>query len=145
MSDLLKSIYIELYGPLESPGKMKNLEELATTLSTLAGRERPWTARYLVSLLNGNTGFKVTHDLEVALYALAGRLDNQPPLQALIVEIRAYSINGNVQAGSVILGVSRRCHRCQTLFVGRVPWQKYCAPECRDAIKKENASKGCAS
>lgn len=141
MSNLLKSIYEELYGPVDGPGKMKNLEELAGTLSDLVKRERPWTARYLVSLLNGNAGFKVTHDLEVALYALAGRLDNQPPLQAHIVEIRAYSINGNVQAGSIVLGVSRRCPRCQTLFVGRVPWQKYCTADCREAIKREPTKK----
>lgn len=131
MSNLLHDLYLELYGPLDGPGRLKNLAEMAETLSRLVGKTPAWTARYLNGILKGHKGFAISVDLEKALHALAGRIEGQHPLQALVKPVNVFSINGHVKAGSIILGETKPCHGCHTPIVPRVPWQKYCCPECR--------------
>lgn len=127
---LLTAVYREIYGDPDKPGKMKNLDELAATLSKIAQREKPWTARYLNALLLGHKGFSITEELEQALFVLAGRLDDQPPLQARAKPVQVLTING-VLPGSIVLGHTKRCEGCQVPMVPKVPWQKFCSPECR--------------
>lgn len=127
--DLLKSIYTAVYGDLSAPGRLASLEELAQALSKIAGKEPPWSARYLNSVILGHKGFSVTAELSQAIQVYAARLDEAHPLQALLVEITAYSINGRVRPGSVITGESKRC-ACGVLFVPHHPRQKYCYAEC---------------
>jgi hypothetical protein len=127
--DLLKSIYQAVYGDLSGPGRLSSLEELARALSKIAGKEPPWTARYLNSIILGHKGFSVTAELSQAIQVYAARLDEAHPLQALLVEITAYSINGRVRPGSIITGESKRCD-CGVLFVPHHPRQKYCCAEC---------------
>ncbi|MCB0207695.1 MAG: hypothetical protein KDJ52_00105 [Anaerolineae bacterium] len=134
--NLLTAVYREIYGDPGNPGKMKNLDELAATLSKIAQRDKPWTARYLNALLLGHKGFSITEELELALYTLAGRLDDQPPLQARARPIQVLTING-VLPGSIVLGHTKRCAGCQIPIVPTVPWQKYCCPECRAKTRKE--------
>jgi hypothetical protein len=134
-TNLLEALYRELYGDPAAPGKMANLRELAVLLSDIVKREKPWTYRYLNSLLNGDAGFRVTPELEQALQVLATRLDNAHPLQAWLVKIEAYSINGAVQPGSIITGKSERC-ACGVLFVPHHHFQKYCCPQCPARVKK---------
>lgn len=137
MSVLLRELYKEIYGPLDGPGKMKNLAEMAANLSRIANRERPWTNRYLNSLINGNEGFALTEELYRALDAMAGKLDGANPLQAHLVEITAYSINGSVEPGSIITGKSTRCPGCLVLFVPHNYFQVYCGPECPGRPKRK--------
>lgn len=139
--ELLEGVYTDLYGSLDAPGKMKNLRELADTLSKISNREKPWTHRYLNSLLNGDAGFRVTPELETALRVQADRLDGAHPLLARVVEITAYSINGSVQSGSIITGHSMRCV-CGTLFVPYHNLQKYCCKECPGRPAKRKAKAG---
>lgn len=140
-ADTLKTIYEEIYGPLDAPGKMKNLRELAGTLSQIAKRDKPWTHRYLNSLLNGDSGFRVTPELDIALRVLATKLDGANPLQARLVEITAYSINGSVAPGSIITGKSTRCPGCLVLFVPHNYFQVYCGPECPGRPRRGKAKK----
>lgn len=141
-ADILRTIYLEIYGPLNAPGKMRNLRELAATLSKIAKREKPWTHRYLNSLLNGDSGFRVTPELDIALRVLATKLDGANPLQARLVEITVYSVNGHTKPSSIILGESKRCKGCQVLMVPRVPWQDYCGKECPGRPKRKRAKLG---
>lgn len=125
----LIDIYKQVYGDLTAPGRLASLEELAATLSRIAGKEPAWTARYLNSVILGHKGFTVSAELSRTIQVYAARLDEAHPLQALLVEITAYSINGAVAPGSVITGKSRRC-ACGLLFVPHHPRQKYCTPAC---------------
>lgn len=127
--DLLKSVYQAVYGDLSALGRLASLEELAGSLSRIAGKEPPWTARYLNSVILGHKGFTVTAEMRQAIEVYAARLDQAHPLQALLVEITAYSVNGSVASGSVITGHSKRCD-CGLLFVPHHPMQKYCCLEC---------------
>ena len=135
---MLRQLYEELYGSIDKPGKLANLSEMALRLSELAGREKPWTAKYLNSLINQNGNFRVTEELQIALNALAGQLDNEPPLKAFVKKIKAFGLNGDVREGSIVTGTSKRCKGCFVLFVGKVPWQKYC---CRDCRKKKSITR----
>lgn len=135
MTNLLQDIYTEIYGPIEQTGRLRNLAEMAETLSKLVGKEPPWTDRYLNGVIKGHKGFAISTEMERALHALAGRIEGQHPLQALTQPVQVLSINGYVKPGSIILGKTKRCERCQTPIVPRVPWQRYCCKECRDNKK----------
>jgi hypothetical protein len=74
---LLRAIYEKLYGPFTKKGKLERLAELAATLSREAGKEPPWTARYLNSILLGHKGFSVGGRLAQAMQALASRLESE--------------------------------------------------------------------
>lgn len=128
-TDLLKSIYQAVYGDLSAPGRLESLSELAAALSRIAGKEPPWTARYLNSVILGHKGFSVTAEMRQAIEVYAARLDDAHPLQALLVEITAYSVGDRVAPGSIITGQSVRCD-CGLLFVPHHPRQKYCSRQC---------------
>jgi hypothetical protein len=137
--NLLQQVYEEIYGPLDgaaSGNKQHNLEELGRQMASVVGRAEPWSYRALNGVLNGHKGFTLTQEMQTALYALTARMDGTSPWQALIKPVQTYSINGHVQPGSIILGESQRCQGCMALIVPKVPWQKYCCPECRQRTKK---------
>lgn len=137
--DFLRSVYEDRYGPLDTtPGKLKNLEELAGTLSRIVEHEPAWTARYLNAILCGHKGFSVTRELGIAIQVMVDKLDDVHPLQARLVQITAYSVNGSVQPGSIITGHSMRCV-CGTLFVPHHNLQKYCCKECPGRPLKRKA------
>lgn len=140
-AEFLRSIYEDIYGPLDTTkDKIKNLDRLARRLSRLIGHKPFWTGRYLNGILLGHKGFGVTRELATAMQSLADRLDDTNPLQARLTEVHAvYSLNGNVQAGDIILGSRKSCEGCSTWFVPRVPWQIYCCPECPKRPPKRKA------
>jgi hypothetical protein len=134
--NLLHQIYTELYGPLDAPGRKKHLEELAATLSKIANRGvRPWGWHYLNNILSGREGFNASVELTAALQVLAGRIDGRPDLQTRARPMELLVINGQVEAGSVVLGSSKRCVICLTPIIPIVPWQKRC-PDCRQKRPK---------
>jgi hypothetical protein len=53
-ADRLTTLYKRLYA---DDITMANLTDLAGRLSRLAGKSRPWTGKYLHSLLRGYSGF----------------------------------------------------------------------------------------
>lgn len=137
-ADSLKQIYVETYGPLDKEGKKRNLIELAETLSRVVGHEPPWTWRALNGIICKHKGFSVTKELGVAIQVVADRLDDVHPLQARLIQITAFSINGSVQPGSIITGHSERCI-CGTLFVPHHNLQRYCCKECPQRPPKRKA------
>ena len=81
---LLCEIYQEIYG---SKITMANLNELASDLSQLAGRTRPWTGKFLHSLIKGYPGFTTNGQLSQALNILSGRLNGLDKTQAQVKEV----------------------------------------------------------
>lgn len=135
MSQLLKDLYEALYGPLDGPGKMKNLADMADSLSRIVNRERPWTNRYLNSLIKGNEGFTITEELERAIHILSAREDGQPEVQARSRAITVFTVNG-IEPESIVFGHTTRCY-CQLRVVFNHPNRKYCFEECRQRAKQE--------
>lgn len=137
----LIELYTELYGPLDADARRrnKNLDELAARLSAIAHRAKPWTRRYLLSIINGYDGFTITPDLADAINRAGAVADGAHPLSAELTQITVFSINGNVKPGAIILGKSKQCEDCRVLFVGTVPWQKRC-PDCGQKRRKRTRS-----
>lgn len=135
--NLLQAIYEELYKD-STKSKRQNLEELGARMAKLVDRAEPWSYDSLRGTLKGNKGFAITKEMETALNMIMAQLDNAHPLQARLVQITAYSINGYVEPGSIITGKSERCV-CGVLFVRHHNFQRYCCRECPGRkVKKTN-------
>jgi len=128
------ALYNQMYSA-DSRNKKECLIELADKLSKIAGRERPWTWRFLNSLLNDNKGFSVSPEFERAIHILEARQDGQPEIQACSREIMVLTTN-DIEPGSIVFGHTTRCY-CQLSVVFNHPNRKYCFEECRQRAKRE--------
>lgn len=126
--NLLKTVYDELYHE-STKSQRHNLEELSSRMAKLVDRSEPWSYASMRGVINGHKGFALTPEMETALNMIMAQLDNAHPLQARLVQITAYSINGYVEPGSIITGKSERCV-CGVLFVRHHNFQRYCCREC---------------
>jgi hypothetical protein len=126
--DKLVNLYQELYGPEIS---MANLNDLASDLSQIAGRNQPWTGKYIHSLIKGYPGFKANGQLMEALTVLSSRYHGDDEVQARAKEATVLSVS-NLPVGTMILGQARRCATpgCQVRFVPTHPRQKYHSKTC---------------
>ena len=136
---LLIDIYQELYG---STITIANLNELAADLSKIVKRARPWTGKFLHSLIKGYPGFTANGQLIEALTVLAGRQDGVDEVQARAKETKVLSIN-QLPTGTVVLGEARRCATpgCQILFVPTHPRQKYHSKNCAETCRRQKRAK----
>ena len=82
---LLIDLYRELYG---STITIANLNELASDLSQIVKRARPWTGKFLHSLIKGYPGFTANGQLVEALTVLAHRQDGADEVQARAKEAK---------------------------------------------------------
>ena len=130
----LIDIYQQIYGPKIT---MANLNQLAIDLSGIAGRTRPWTGKFLHSLIKGYTGFTTNSQLAEALNVLSARLNGHDEVRAQVKEMTVSAVN-NLPAGTIILGQARRCAApgCQVSFVPTHPRQKYHSKECAKAAQR---------
>jgi hypothetical protein len=133
-TSLLETIYRRLYGPQIT---MANLDELAADLSRVSRRSRPWTGKFLHSLIKGYSGFKATPQLVEALQILTHRLDGVDDIQARTRQVQLRTLN-ELPAETIILGQARRCAGpgCQVLFVPTHPRQKYHSKSCARLSRK---------
>jgi hypothetical protein len=79
----LAEMYQHMYGPQIT---MTNLDKMATDLSQIARRTRPWTGKFLHSLIKGYPGFSINNQLNDALTILASRLQHRNEVEAQINE-----------------------------------------------------------
>lgn len=134
----LLDIYEQLYGPKIT---MAHLDELAADLSQIAGRSRPWTGKFLHSLLKGYPGFKANGQLGKAVSVLAGRLAGLDEIQSRAEEARVLAIN-HLPVGTLVLGQAQRCAApgCQVTFVPTHPRQKYHSPTCARLARRQRSA-----
>jgi hypothetical protein len=127
--ELLLDVYQDLYGPQIT---LANLGELAGDLSRIAGRSRPWTGKFLHSIIKQYAGFSTNAVLTRALTILAARLDGMNDVQARAQEMNGLLAVNDLPPGTVILGVARRCAApgCPVRFVPIHPRQKYHTKAC---------------
>jgi hypothetical protein len=127
--ELLLNVYQGLYGPQIT---LANLSELAGDLSQIVGRSRPWTGKFLHSIIKQYAGFSTNDTLTRALNILAARLDGVNEIQAKAQEMNGLLAVNDLPPGTVILGVARRCAApgCPVRFVPTHPRQKYHSKAC---------------
>jgi hypothetical protein len=131
---LLQNIYVRLYGQKIT---MANLDALAADLSRVIRRNRPWTGKFLHSLIKGYSGFKPNPQLLEALQVLTHRLDGVDEIQARTKQAQIRTLN-DLPAETIVLGQARRCAGlgCNILFVPTHPRQKYHSKNCARLSKK---------
>lgn len=136
--ETLAELYNQTYAK-DSRKKKDCLIELADRLSKIAGRNRPWTWRFLNSLLNGDKGFSISLEMERAIHIAEARLDGQPEVQARSRAITVFTVNG-IEPNSIVFGHTTRCY-CQLPVVFNHPARKYCFEECRLRARAERKAK----
>jgi len=129
----LTEIYRRIYGN-ETEIIMSNLDELARDLSEIARRDRPWTGKYLHSLIKEYPGFNANGGLTEALTALRSRLNDEDEILARAKRVSVLALNG-IPKNAIVLGKPRRCANpgCQVIFVPTHPRQKYHRQSCAKA------------
>lgn len=132
--ELLLEVYQVLYGPQIT---LANLSELAGDLSQIVGRSRPWTGKFLHSIIKQYAGFSTNKVLTKALNILAARLDGMNEIQA--VEMNGLLAVNDLPPGTVILGIARRCAApgCSVRFVPTHPRQKYHSKACAALVRQQ--------
>lgn len=132
---LLFDIYRDIYGSVIT---IANLNELAAELSQIVGRVRPWTGKFLHSLLKGYPGFTATEQLVEAIHILAGQRNGLDEVEARAQEASVLAVN-QLPAGTVILGQAQRCATpgCSIIFVPTHPRQKYHSKSCSDLFRRQ--------
>lgn len=134
--ELLLNVYQDLYGPQIT---LANLGELAGDLSRVVGRSRPWTGKFLHSIIKQYAGFTTNDMLTKALTILAARLEGLNEIQALAQEMNGLLAVNDLPPGTVILGVARRCAApgCPVRFVPTHPRQKYHSKACAALVRRQ--------
>jgi hypothetical protein len=134
--ELLLDVYQDLYGPQIT---LANLNELAGDLSQVIGRSRPWTGKFLHSIIKQYAGFSTNAKLTKALNILAARLDGLNEIQAQAQEMKGLLAINELPPGTVILGLARRCAApgCPVRFVPTHPRQKYHSKTCAALVRRQ--------
>ncbi|HXV44790.1 MAG TPA: hypothetical protein VEC96_17135 [Anaerolineae bacterium] len=134
--ELLLDVYQDAYGPKIT---LANLGELAGDLSRIVGRSRPWTGKFLHSLIKQYAGFSTNSQLIKALNILAAQRDGLNEVQARAQEINGVLAVNELPPGTVILGVARRCAApgCPVRFVPTHPRQKYHSKGCAALARRQ--------
>lgn len=136
---LLQEIYERVYGPKVT---IANLDDLAADLSRVVGRERPWTGKFLHSLLKGYNGFRANEQLVEALAILRRRLNGADDIQARTRQAHILALN-DLPAGTIVLGQAHRCAApgCKVLFVPTHPRQKYHSKACAQFARRKRRNR----
>lgn len=110
---------------------MANLNEFAATLSQIAKRDRPWTGKFLHSLLKGYPGFMANEKLLEALKVLRRRVSGAAEITAQATESTVLAVY-RLPAQTIILGQPQQCATpgCYLWFVPTHPRQKYHSKTC---------------
>lgn len=130
----LIDLYRDIYGPSVT---IAHLDELAKDLSRTVGRTRPWTGKFLHSLMKGYPGFRVTDQLIRALNILANRQNGIDEVHAQATEAKVLTVH-SLPDKTVILGQAQRCATpgCEILFVPTHPRQKYHSKTCAEGARR---------
>jgi hypothetical protein len=128
---ILKEIYQTKYGLIDHL-KMANLRELVNIFNDIAKPEKPWTDRFLFSLIKGYEGFTFTDQLKRACEIYASELDGQSYWQARIQTQTVITINGLTE-NIWVVGKELICAYppCDIIFLRTHSTMKYC-PMHRD-------------
>lgn len=142
---ILRQLYWRLYG---GKSQIKNWGKLAGKLGEFSGKN--WSGRYMRSIANGDKGFKVTGEINMAAEKLADivGISDEP---VVVYEPGVVSIH-NLPPGTLILGNAKECRysECGIIFVPEWGNQLYHCKDCsrlarnqrrRNDVKKKAIAK----
>jgi len=131
-------LLIEVLDALDRSQSVEDLKQTALDLSAIAGKDPPWSHRYLISVLNPNGSVKASKALAHAIRAMALQLDDTPAVLSVAEPIELHARPGTVRPGAVVLAPSRPCINpyCPVHFVPPHPLQTACNPKCRPSYLK---------
>ncbi len=135
-TQMLLDTYKALYGPEIA---ITHLDDLAKDLSQIAGRNRPWTGKYLHSIIKGYDGFSATDELVKVLTIMASCLGGTDEIQARAREVDGLLAIHDLPAGTIVLGHAQQCAnpRCQLVFVATHPRQIYHSTACAQVARRQ--------
>ena len=112
-------------------GEVAFYQELATRLSQIAHKNKPWGWRYVQSVDHGTLGHPASRLFTRAVITLAAEIDGLPAFVAETEPIMVHARPGSVHPNAIVISESKACANptCIIHFIPRVPWQKYC-PRC---------------
>jgi len=133
----MKEAILPLYRRLFATDKVSfaNLEIMAERLSGLVERPKPWTAKFLDSLLHEYKGYQNYHNesLALALGLLSHELDGGGT-QAMIVSRSIVISHIPLPPGTVIQGEVKQC-TCGLWFVPKWHSQRYHDKKCKSKAR----------
>jgi hypothetical protein len=125
---IIGQIFIHLRPSYARSTKTVLYAEIARRLSDIAGKNPPWTWRYVQGIQSGTVqpSHHVNHAARILLARLIDAVD--VPLYSNFETIKIHAPIGAVTPGTWIIGKSRPCANptCTIHFVPLVPWQKFC-------------------
>lgn len=126
LKDKVLALYHKHYGP---DIHLDRLEFLAGQLSRIMQRDRPWTAKFLHSIIHAHNGYQdySNPQLDMALDILAHELDGGKA--TLVISSGVFS-HIPLPPGTIIQGDVIKCS-CGVHFVPRWASQKYHSKRCR--------------
>jgi hypothetical protein len=117
---------------------VEKLQEIAERLCQVARGETPpsWGWRYLRNVLNGK--LDASQRLSDAIMRLGASIDGAAAEAVKGERVMVLAL-GQVEAGAVVLGSSKRCGNpaCKIVFVPVVPWQKCHSAACAKGWREE--------
>lgn len=134
----VKNLYTKLYGPDIT---IINLNNLAAKLSQVAARNRPWTGKYLHSLLRGYPGFSVNEQLARAIQVLVDLQSGTDDIEAGATVTTVRSLHP-LPEHAIVLGHACLCANpgCAIVFVPTHPRQKFHSKKCARAAARHRIS-----
>ncbi len=135
-TQMLLDTYQALYGPEIA---ISHLDDLAKDLSQIAGRNRPWTGKYLHSIIKGYDGFSATDELVKVLTIMASCRDGADEIQARAHEVDGLLAVHDLPTGTIVLGQAQQCAnpRCPLVFVATHPRQIYHSAACAAMARRD--------
>ncbi len=137
----LHSVFEALRPSWGKNGEVAFYQELATRLSQIARKEKPWGWRYVQSADHGTLGHAPSVRFLRAIEVLAAEADGLPAFVADTEPVMVHARPGSIHPNAILLGESKLCANptCTICFIPRVPWQKYC-PRCAK-LRRNNHDK----
>lgn len=124
--DTLNQITDLIAAALPAAGRVELHTTVATRLSKVVKRVKPWGWRYIQGVSKGT--IKPSKELSKAVDKLAYSMDDKSPELVDIEYVTVAAPRGKVQSRAYLSAASRLCENpaCNITFIPRVPWQKYC-------------------
>ncbi len=121
---------LRYFGYDPAAATVEEKQAIADRLSAIAKKARPWTWRYVQSVLAGS--IEPSPAFATAVNTLGASLDGVPLEVATSRRVQVLAM-GQVKPGSLVLADSRACANpaCPIEFVPRTPNQRYHSAACR--------------
>lgn len=111
----------------------RDVERVGRRLANVIGRGKPFSRRYLISILNGT--LVASKSLDNAIDALLAETDGANPYLVTSATSSVYHDKNRDLEGAYVMSDAKVCENCIMVFVPNVPHRKFC-PVCSPPRRK---------